>query len=65
MTCARCNKKIESTHGLAYEIKGWEKPRSSGGTNHVLWKERTGRIMCSTCTVKATYGVTDDQLTLT
>jgi hypothetical protein len=65
MRCAKCDKAITSTRESAYEIKGWEKARAAGGTNHVLFRERTGRVMCSTCLIAKTYGVSDDQLTLT
>ena len=61
---ADCGRKIETTRGCAIEITGWEKPRKQGGTNHVYERQKTGRVRCSTCTVKMEYGISSAQLTL-
>lgn len=65
MRCAVCDKTLTSTKEIgAYGVKGWEKKRKEGGTNHLLFREQTGEFMCSTCLVKKTYLVSPDQLTL-
>lgn len=65
MTCDRCGSEIVTLKGVSYEITGWEQPREAGGTNHVVERKRTGKIRCSTCTLKVKHGVTDDQLAFT
>lgn len=65
MRCAKCNSTIKTTKGCAYENIGWVLPRAQGGTNHLLKRKSTGRLMCPHCTVELRYGVTPDQLTLT
>ena len=64
MTCCECGAEMVTTRGAAFEIKGWERERKQGGTNHVLWREQTGRVMCPACVMKKTYGITSDQMTL-
>ena len=54
--CHECGEKIETLQGAAFRITGWEQERDQGGTNHVLWRQRTGEIMCSTCVTKRKYG---------
>jgi len=65
LSCARCKNEISTLQGVAYEIKGWEQPREQGGTNHVLWRNRTGRVMCPMCVVEGRLGIDREQLTLT
>jgi len=65
MVCAVCGKEVESLKDAAYEITGWERVREGGGTNHVLWRKRTDRVMCGGCVVDRLYGKPDpNQLTL-
>jgi hypothetical protein len=64
MKCVECGKDVESTRECAHEIRGWELQRSQGGTNHVLWRETTGRLMCATCVMKKRLGISPDQMTL-
>ena len=62
--CANCGEELVTIKGAAFEIKGWEMPRDAGGTNHVLWRERTGAVMCSRCVTDKKLGITADQMTL-
>jgi hypothetical protein len=64
MTCAECGEKIESLRGCAFEVVGWEEKRDQGGTNHILWPERTGRVMCPSCKTSKKHGVSPSQLTI-
>lgn len=48
--CVECGKPIDVYgYGVVHEVKGFERGRSAGGTNHVLFRERTGRVMCQVC----------------
>lgn len=64
MECAKCGNELVTMKGAAFEITGWEQEREQGGTNHVLWRERTGKVMCSRCTNDAKLGVDENQLSL-
>ena len=64
MTCTKCGKQITTTKGCAYETVGWVIPRTQGGTNHLLERKTTGRMMCPSCTTELRYGVTPSQLTI-
>jgi hypothetical protein len=52
--CAECGRPLDhrDLKNAAYEIVGWEQPRDRGGTNHVLWRKRTGRVMCAHCVLE-------------
>jgi hypothetical protein len=49
MRCIRCGTEIVTTRGIAYEVTGFEVDREQGGTNHVLFRQRTGKVMCQRC----------------
>lgn len=50
-TCLACGRQVDllRSSGLAYEVIGYERERSAGGTNHVLFRRRTGRVLCQVC----------------
>lgn len=52
MFCDNCRKELETLTGAAFEITGWERDRAAGGTNHVLWRERSGKVICNECVVR-------------
>lgn len=66
MECSNpeCGQPIETLKGTAYEEIGWVVPRKTGGTHHLMGRRRTGRLLCSGCTIKLMHGITKDQLTL-
>lgn len=64
MECCECGEPIPSQRGAAFEIKGFEEHRAQGGTNHVLWRERTGRVMCSACVMRKKLNIDPRQMTL-
>lgn len=64
MVCCECGTEMQSTRGAAFEITGFERERKQGGTNHVLWREPTGRVMCSTCVIRKTHGIIPGQLSI-
>jgi len=50
-TCTRCGESVmnDPPEKLRYEVVGWEKPRSKGGTNALELRRRTGAVMHDTC----------------
>jgi hypothetical protein len=48
-SCIECGKPVRSTSRALYEIVGFERNRSQGGTNHVVARRRTGRIVGPCC----------------
>ena len=63
--CAECGKPTDTfAASTAYEVQGWEKQRPQGGTNHVLFRRRTGRVMCGGCThlLRATGNAAQESL---
>lgn len=56
MRCMACDKTLTDLRGVGYEITGVERPREQGGTNHVLNRQRTGRVMCPGCVTSLLYG---------
>lgn len=59
MTCCVCDHEVASIKGAAFEIIGFEESRGAGGTNHVLWRKRTGKVMCPKCVFEKKYGKPD------
>jgi len=59
MKCANtaCGKEIETLKGVSYQITGWDQNRTQGGTNAVLQRSRTGKILCPSCTTSMKAGV--------
>ncbi len=57
--CAICGEPIKSG-SLLYEITGYERDRSQGGTNHVIARRRTGRVV-GTCHAYAVQAGRADQ----
>ena len=64
MTCHKCNRRLETLRNAGFEVIGYEVPREQGGTNHLLGRKRTGKMICPGCLTKLKYGITEDQLTL-
>jgi len=56
--CAECGRPTSVlARSTAYEVVGFERSRGQGGTNHVLFRKRTGRVMCAGCVaLKASTG---------
>lgn len=65
LTCVTCGEEIETLKGAAHEIVGFEQARDQGGTNHVLFRQRTGNVMCPACVLAKKFHVPAGQLTLT
>jgi hypothetical protein len=48
--CVECARPTHvEASGTAHEVVGFERYRDQGGTNHVLFRHRTGRVMCDRC----------------
>jgi hypothetical protein len=45
----------------AYEVIGFEKPRRAGGTNQIIARKRTGKIICAACMVAEKHGLSSGQ----
>lgn len=65
MRCASCYAPIDPNKPagrlMAREVIGYALPRLQGGTNHVLDRRETGRILCPNCTRRVLDGVHLDQ----
>lgn len=44
-----------------FEIVGYERERRQGGTNHVVARRRTGRVVCSFCAERVQRGEVEGQ----
>jgi len=54
--CMICGEAQPSIRYALYEIRGFEQDRKAGGTNHVIARERTGRIVGACCAFKVREG---------
>jgi len=57
--CLRCGE--PARRAALHEITGFERERSAGGTNHVIARKRTGRIVCPDCADKVQRGTDPEQ----
>lgn len=57
--CVECGSPVRSTTRVLHEIVGYERDRSQGGTNHVIARRRTGRIVGPCCAERVQAGVAD------
>lgn len=62
--CVECGKPVRSMARALHEIVGYERARSQGGTNHVVARRRTGRIVGPCCAERVQMGVEHAQGTL-
>jgi hypothetical protein len=61
LTCARCGGEVDvRADWTLAEVTGWQRQRKGGGLNHLLFPERTGKLMCAPCALRLRY--TGDQL---
>jgi len=54
--CMVCGDPMPTTRYALWEIKGYEQDRKAGGTNHVIARERTGRVVGPCCAFKVREG---------
>lgn len=54
--CMVCGEHVLSARGALYEIRGFERARAQGGTNHVVARERTGRVVGDCCAGRVQRG---------
>jgi hypothetical protein len=62
--CDECGGPVHPSPRTLYEIKGYERDRSQGGTNHVIARRRTGRMIGPCCAERVQAGVDAGQGTL-
>lgn len=62
--CATCHEPITDIRNALMEITGWTEHRQAGGTNHVIARKRTGRLLCPSCGVDLKVGAERGQETL-
>jgi hypothetical protein len=60
--CAICE--CPTQYVALFEIVGFERERSQGGTNHVVARRRTGRIVGSCCARRVQAGVVEQEALL-
>lgn len=63
-SCSSCGRELKPHENPWVEVKGWERKRSQGGTNHVALRKNTGVIMCPECMILLQRGLSPDQMTL-
>ena len=64
-TCSECGRDIERHEHPWMEVRGWERQRAQGGTNHVALRENTGKLMCPECMILIQRGISPGQMELT
>jgi hypothetical protein len=57
--CCECERPLERV--ALYEIVGFERDRAQGGTNHVVARRRTGRVVGSCCVLRVQAGLGEQQ----
>jgi len=63
--CAACSEQITfADRGVLHEVTGWSKPRAEGGTNHVIGRQETGRMVCGRCAALHKRGLPAGQAAL-
>ena len=43
--CLICGQPVMPSTRMLWEITGYERDRAAGGTNHVIGRQRTGRVV--------------------
>lgn len=65
VVCAACDQQITfADRGVLHEVTGWSKPRTEGGTNHVIGRHETGRMICGRCASLHKQGLPSGQSSL-
>lgn len=62
--CLVCDTPVHHLNGALFEIAGFEKERGQGGTNHVIARKRTGKLVGPCCARRVQDGVSWEQETL-
>lgn len=64
LRCEDCKHGPLTDRGVFHEVIGFEQPRSGGGTNAIVLRKRTGKVVCGGCIAKRKAGISPDQGTL-
>lgn len=59
--CVECGAPVSTSAGALHEIAGYERDREQGGTNHVIARRRTGRIVGRCCALRVQSGIPIEQ----
>jgi hypothetical protein len=62
--CWECGAPVRTTARALYEIVGYERGREQGGTNHVIARRRTGRVVGPCCAERVQAGIDANQRAL-
>jgi len=54
--CLVCGEPVRPNPRMLWEISGYERDREAGGTNHVIARERTGRVVGDCCAEQVRLG---------
>lgn len=56
--CLVCGTPVRDSSRLLYEVTGYERVRSQGGANHIVARQRTGRVVGACCAERVQRGDT-------
>lgn len=62
--CEHCHQPVSDPQIPAFSVEGWEEPRAAGGTNHVLHRRRTGRVVHVMCLAPFVRGGEQEELAI-
>jgi hypothetical protein len=62
--CKVCGKPVATFSQALHEVVGYERDRAQGGTNHIIARHRTGRIVGSCCAGRVQRGVVEQETLL-
>lgn len=62
--CDECSTEGRSDAEAWFEVRGWTRPRTEGGANHIALAERTGATLCGSCMALRKSGIHRSQVSL-
>lgn len=62
--CLECGEPVRPGGRVLHEVTGFEAERTQGGTNHVIARRRTGRVVGGCCAERVRSGVPRTQESL-
>jgi uncharacterized protein YlaI len=63
--CSKCKRMIDERRQEVWQaLKGWEKKRRQGGTNHVALRRPLHEFMCNNCMTNLLSGTAAEQISM-